>query len=224
VNRRVRRSVVLTGAATLGVAGALVLWLGLSGGGSPVRAAQAVAAASAPATLPSGSAVGSPSTTPAQTPVARFTPSSTVHLLIPAVHLDLPLLALTPQKGVINPPTLTAGYWIEPYGEPGADPKKARNTLYIAAHSAQRGHDGFDPLLAPDHQGSALVAGNRIQVRTPGGTANYTVEGTRRYAKNALPGATDVWESRPGRLVLITCFLRADGRPSTENMVVFAKS
>ena len=221
---RVRRSVVLTGAATLGVAGAVVLWLGLTGGGSPVGTAHAVAAASVPATLPSASAAASPSTTPAQTPVARFTPSSTVHLLIPAVHLDLPLLALTPRKGVINPPTLTAGYWIEPYGEPGADPKKARNTLYIAAHSAQRGHDGFDPLLASGRQGSTLVAGNTIQVRTPGGTATYTVEATKRYAKNALPSATDVWESHPGRLVLITCFLRADGRPSTENMVVFAKS
>jgi hypothetical protein len=183
-----------------------------------------VAAASAPTTLPSGSAVASTSRTPAQTPVARFTPSSTVHLVIPAVHLDLPLLALTPRKGVINPPTLTAGYWIDPYGGPVADPKKATNTLYIAAHSAQRGHDGFDPLLAPDHRGSALAAGNRIQVRTPDGTATYTVEGAKRYDKNALPGAADVWESHPGRLVLITCFLRADGRPSTENMVVFAKS
>jgi hypothetical protein len=156
--------------------------------------------------------------------VARFTPSSTVHLLIPAVHLDLPLLALTPRHGVIDPPTLTAGYWLEPYGRPVADPKQAGNTLYIAAHSVRGGHDGFDALLAADHKGSALVAGNRIQVRTPDGTSTYTVEGTKRYDKNALPGATDVWESHPGRLVLITCLLRADGRPSTENVVVFAKS
>lgn len=222
--RRVRRSAVLTGAAALGVTGAVLLGLGLSGGAAAVPAGHAVAAATASTALPSGSAAGSPSTAPPQTPVARFRPSSTVHLLIPAVHLDLPLLGLTPREGVINPPTLGAGYWIEPYGRPVADPKKATNTLYIAAHSVQGGHDGFDPLLAADHRGSALVAGNRIQVRTPRGTATYTVEGTKRYDKGALPGATDLWESHPGRLVLITCFLRADGRPSTENMVVFAKS
>ena len=222
--RRIPRPAVLTGAATLGVAGAVVLGLGLSGGSSPVQAAHAASASPAPATLPSGAPVTSPSTAPPTTPVARYTPSSSVHLLIPAVRLDLPLLALTPGDGVIDPPLLTAGYWIEPYGEPVADPRKATNTLYIAAHSARHGHDGFDPLLAPDHQGSALTAGDVIQVRTPGGTATYRVERTRRYDKNALPTATDVWESHPGRLVLVTCFLRADGRPSTENLVVFATS
>jgi hypothetical protein len=145
-----------------------------------------------------------------------------VHLLIPAVHLDLPLLALAPRHGVIDPPTLTAGYWIEPYGEPVADPKKATNTLYIAAHSARHGHDGFDPLLTSDHKGSALAAGDVIEVRTPSGTATYRVQRTQRYQKGALPTATDVWEAHPGRLVLVTCFLRADGHPSTENLVVFA--
>jgi hypothetical protein len=220
---RIGRSAALAGAALLAIGGAVVLGLGLSGGGSPARAAH-VAAGSAPATLPSASPIASPATAPPTTPAARFTPSSSVHLLIPAVHLDLPLLALTPGNGVINPPTLTAGYWIEPYGEPVASPKQAKNTLYIAAHSARRGHDGFDPLLAPDHQGSALVAGDAIEVRTPGGTATYTVERTQRYGKNALPTATDVWESHPGRLVLITCFIRSDGGPSTENLVVFAKS
>jgi sortase (surface protein transpeptidase) len=147
-----------------------------------------------------------------------------VHLIIPAVHLDLPLLALTPRHGVIDPPTLTAGYWIEPYGEPVATPAQARNTLYIAAHTMGRGRNGFDPLLAGDHKGSALAPGDVVQVRTPGGTVKYTVQRAQRYAKDQVPKADDVWAATPGRLVLITCFQRADGRNSTENLVVFATS
>jgi hypothetical protein len=218
---RIGRPVVLTGAALLALGGVVVLGLGLSVGAPAAAAHVAAAPSAAPTTQRPGPAAAS-ATAPPTTTAARYTPSSSVHLFIPAVHLDLPLLALTPRTGVIDPPTLTAGYWIEPYGEPVADPKKATNTLYIAAHSARRGHDGFDPLLAADHQGSALVAGDAIQVRTPDGTATYTVERTQRYEKNTLPGATDVWESHPGRLVLITCFIRADGRPATENLVVFA--
>ena len=94
----------------------------------------------------------------------------------------------------------------------------------MAAHSAGRGDDGFDPLLTPDHTGSTLAPGDVVEVRTPQGSVSYTVDSTQRYGKDALPKAADVWEARPGRLVLITCFQRGSGRASTENLVVFAES
>ncbi|WP_324276670.1 class F sortase [Blastococcus brunescens] len=147
-----------------------------------------------------------------------------MHLVIPSVGLELPLLGLTPRGGVIDPPLLTAGYWIEPYGAPVGSPEQADNTLYVAAHSAGDGDDGFDPLLTADHGAVALAAGDAVEVRTPDGTVTYTVERTQRYGKRALAGAAEVWEASPGRLVLITCFQRADGRTPTENLVVFAES
>ena len=216
------RSAVLAGAALLGVTGAALLGVGLGDGhpGAARAAAVAVPTEAQPTTAPADP----PADEPTPTPVARYTPSSAVHLVIPAVGMDLPLLGLTPEDGVINPPLLTAGYWIEPYGAPVAAPEDATNTLYIAAHSAGRGHDGFDPLLTRDHTGSTLEAGDVVQVRTPQGTADYTVDHTQRYGKDELPGASEVWEAVPGRLVLITCFQRADGRHSTENLVVFAES
>jgi hypothetical protein len=204
------------------VGGAVVLGIGLSDDEAPPRQA-AVVASGAPARVtdaPTGTAPG----TPTPGPTAHYTPSSPVHLVAPGVGLDLPLLALTPEDGVIDPPLLTAGYWIETYGAPVASADQAANTLYIAAHSAGRGDDGFDPLLTPDHTGSALAAGDVIEVRTPQGTVGYTVERTQRYGKAELPQATEVWEAHPGRLVLITCFQRADGRNSTENLVVFAQA
>ena len=228
LKRPTPRAAALTGAAALGLAGAIVLGVGLSGaheGTAAVRTAAPTTAEAAPATSAAPEAA-TPTATPSPTPApaARHTPSSSVHLVIPSVDLDLPLLALTPRRGVIDPPLLTAGYWIEPYGEPVGAADQAVNTLYLAAHSAGQGDDGFDPLLTADHRGSALEAGDTIDVRTPNGTVTYTVERTQKYGKNELAGAADVWEASPGRLVLITCFQRADGRASTENLVVFAES
>ncbi len=94
----------------------------------------------------------------------------------------------------------------------------------MAAHSAGRGSDGFDPLLGPGEEGSALGAGDQVEVSTPEGTVSYTVERTARYDKDELAGAAEVWEASPGRLVLITCLQRGGGRTSTENLVVFAES
>ncbi len=225
LNRPTRRTAALTGAAVLGLSGVVVLGIGLRSGdvGEPVQvAAPTVSESAAPTSAPAVEPVPSPS--PMPSPTARHTPSSSVRLVIPSVDLDLPLLALTPRRGVIDPPLLTAGYWIEPYGTPVGAADQAVNTLYIAAHSAGAGGDGFDPLLTADHRGSALEGGDRVDVRTATGTVTYTVERTQRYGKNALADAAEVWESVPGRLVLITCFQRADGRASTENLVVFAES
>jgi hypothetical protein len=152
------------------------------------------------------------------------TPSSDVHVVVPGLELDLPVLPLTPRNGTINPPTLTAAYWLDPYGDPVGSPEQADNTLYLAAHSTGTGEYGFDPLMEPDGGGSTLEAGDVIEVSTPQGTVDYTVERTERYAKGELPGATEVWEASPGRLVLITCFQRGGGRASTENLVVFAEA
>ncbi len=218
------RAAALSAAALLGLGGALVLGMGLSEpevAGARTPEAAAPSSAPAPTTAPPDDP---PEAAPTSAPAAHFTPFSAVHLLIPAVGLDLPLLGHTPRNGVINPPTLTAGYWIEPYGEPVPAADQADNTLYVAAHSAGRGDDGFDPLLTDDHGGSRLAAGDVVSVRTPEGTVDYTVERTQRYAKDELPAADEVWESSPGRLVLITCFQRADRRDPTENLVVFARS
>ena len=221
-----RRAAASTGAAVLGVGGALAVWAGLPGDATSARAVPLADAAtptptsSAPSAAPAAAAAAPPT----WTPPALYTPSSPVHLEIPAVGLDLPLLAHTPRDGVINPPTLTAGYWIEPYGEPVGAADQAENTLYLAAHSAGYGADGFDPLLTADHRGSALAPGDVVSVRTPQGSVDYTVEEVRRYGKDELPGAEEIWVASPGRLVLITCFQRADGRTSTENLVVVAES
>ena len=216
-----RRALLLAGAAAA-LVGALLLVAGLLGGGG--EAAAAHAAADRTTAAPSGAPDPTASSAPPSSPEARWTPASDKRLVVPSVGVDLPLLGMTPDGDTINPPLLTAAYWIEPYGAPVGAAGDAENTLYVAAHSAGRGTDGFDPLIADDGEGSTLAAGDAVEVRTPSGTVTYTVTGTQRYGKDELPGATEVWEVSPGRLVLITCFQRADGREATENLVVIAEA
>jgi sortase (surface protein transpeptidase) len=222
LTRSGRRTAAITAVAALGVAGSALLAVGLADSGQPAAAAgSADPVAAAPSAPPPGEAAQ-----PALPPEGETlpTPSSAVHVTIPALDLDLPVLPHTPRSGAINPPTLTAAYWIRPYGEPVGTAGEADNTIYLAAHSTGTGEYGFDPLMQADGGGSTLDAGDVIEVSTPAGTADYTVDHTERYAKGELADAAEVWEAAPGRLVLITCFQRGGGRASTENLVVFAES
>ncbi len=222
LTRPSRRTTAVAAVVALGFAGGTVLAVGLADGGQPAAAtgsAGPVAAALSAAPVDEAPQPALPSegaTLP--------TPSSAVHVSVPALDLDLPVLPHTPRGGAINPPTLTAAYWIQPYGEPVGAAGQADNTIYLAAHSTGTGEYGFDPLMETDGGGSTLDAGDVIEVSTPQGTAGYTVDHTERYAKGELADATEVWEAVPGRLVLITCVQRGGGRASTENLVVFAES
>jgi len=221
LKRPTRRTAALAGAAVLGVSGALVLGIGLSAGEPAVPATADGPRPTAESTDPppaESTELGAEST-----PAVLPPPSSSVHIGIDAVGVDLPVLPVTPRNGVINPPLLTAAYFIDSYGHPVGSPEEADNTLYIAAHSAGSGRNGFDPLLGSGQRDSALEAGDVIDVRTAEGTVSYTVERTQRYDKKSLEDAADVWEASPGRLVLITCFQRG-GPTTTENLVVFAES
>jgi hypothetical protein len=213
-----RRTAAIAAVAALGIAGSTLLVVGM---------ADAEPAAAAGESSPAATS-GAPAPEPAQPTlppegVALPTPSSDVHVGVPALGLDLPVLPLTPDAGVINPPGLTAAYWIDSYGDPVGEAAQADNTLYIAAHATGTGEYGFDALVDAEAAGEGLAPGDVVEVSTPGGTVDYAVERTVRYAKDELAAAADVWEAVPGRLVLITCFQRA-GRDSTENLVVFADS
>jgi hypothetical protein len=223
VRRPTRRQTALAGAVVLGLSGAAALLVGLTPA-APVAVPMAAAAPTESAAPTGQPTAPAPATAVPTTPEARYTPSSATHVVIPSVGLDLPMLPLTPDDGVIDPPLLTAAYWIEPYGAPVGSADQADNTLYLAAHSAGYGRDGFDPLLDADHESTTLAAGDLVEVRTPEGTVTYAVSSAQRYAKEALPAAQEVWEQAPGRLVLITCFQRAGGRMATENLVVVAEA
>jgi hypothetical protein len=217
-----RRTAAIAAVVALGFAGGTVLVVGLADGEQPAVAPGSTDPVAAATAAPPS--VEEPQPTLPPEGVVLPTPSSDVHVTVPALGMDLPVLPLTPRNGAINPPMLTAAYWLEPYGDPVGSAEQADNTLYLAAHSTGTGEYGFDPLMESDGGGSIIGAGDVIEVSTPQGTVDYTVERTERYAKGELPDATEVWESSPGRLVLLTCFQRGGGQASSENLVVFAHS
>lgn len=222
LSRPSRRAVGGAGFAALCLTGGTVLAIGLQGG-EPAAAAPRPAASTPTATATEAAPPVEDAQPALPTAGAALpTPSSDVHVVVPSLDMDLPVLPLTPRGGAINPPALTAAYWIEPYGDPVGAADEADNTLYLAAHSTNTGRYGFDPLI-DDEGDSTLGAGDVVEVSTPGGTVTYTVERTQRYDKDALPAAAEVWEAVPGRLVLITC-TQEDGGRSTENLVVVASS
>ena len=223
LTRPSRRVAVGAGLLALWVTGGTVVAIGLQDG-EPAAAAAPISDRSTPTADATEAAPPVEDAQPAlpTAGAALPTPSSDVHVAVPALGMDLPVLPLTPRGGAINPPTLTAAYWIEPYGDPVGTAAEADNTLYLAAHSTNTGKYGFDPLLDSDGD-STLGAGDVVEVSTPGGTVAYTVERTQRYDKDELPDAAEVWEAVPGRLVLITC-TQEDGGRSTENLVVVARS
>ncbi|WP_422678060.1 hypothetical protein [Blastococcus brunescens] len=95
---------------------------------------------------------------------------------------------------MINPPTLTAAYWIQPYGEPVGTPGEADNTLYLAAHSTGTGKYGFDPLI--DTDGGAAPWRLATSSRSALHGARFT---TPSNAPSAMPRASWTTPPRYGR-------------------------
>ncbi|SDQ88542.1 class F sortase [Quadrisphaera sp. DSM 44207] len=212
------RTTALAGAVVLAASGAVTL-------GTAIASRDGAGTTALPALPPA--AADEVLAVPGAAQPARAAPGpvgSSVRLQVPEVGLDVPVLPLAPADGALNPPTIGEAYWVQPYGDPVGDAEQADNTLYIAAHSSSGGGAAFDPLLDRRRQRGALEPGDVVTVRTPQGSVDYTVQRTQRYATDELAGAEEVWEASPGRLVLITCFQRGDGRPSTENLVVVAGS
>ena len=118
---------------------------------------------------------------------------------------------------VLQPPGFTSAYWVRNLGVSPVD--AAKGTVFVVMHSLRGG--GVGP-------GNALIDVDRGRARIQSGAdiavagVPYRVDRTEVLDKTAIGGDVDVWANTPGRLVVITCLQRPDGRPSTENMVIEA--
>ena len=190
-----------------------MIWLLLDRPPEPVAAAP-----------PEVTATPAPTPTPTPTPSPTPTPGWVVaaapeRIEIPSVGIDVPVLRIDPDGGVIDPITLGDAYWIGGYGMPGTD---ATNTVYVVAHSSLTLDAAFNPLLDVQHQSSVLSAGDEVLLTTVNGVLSYEVTGWARYGKNQLPEAAEVWAIEPGVLRLITCFQEDGLARAIDNLVVTA--
>ena len=205
----------MAGLVAVALVAALALVAGRLGGEPDPPAAVAV-----PTATPTAEPAPSPTEEPTQEASEPVDGSVPLTVEVAAVGLSAEVLPITPSGGELDPPTYGEAYWIEPYGAPGQEPG---NTVYLAGHSATRGGAIFDPLFDRSSQTSRVAAGDEVVVTTGEGSWTYVVERTERYRKDRLATTDEVWSIVPGRLVLITCFQRAEGGASQDNLVVYAQ-
>ncbi|NYE74754.1 sortase domain-containing protein [Microlunatus parietis] len=141
--------------------------------------------------------------------------SELVRLEIPEVLTGDSGGAISPDPAtneLVPPETSRVYRWAE-RGRPGSD---AGDTVYLLGHTVRAGGGVFDPL-------QHVELGQSIMVGTENGTLTYRVQATKMYPKNEIQRADEVYESVPGRLVLVGCYLNADGSKQDLNFVVFAQ-
>lgn len=136
---------------------------------------------------------------------------------VPAVGLDVPLAAMNEVDHTITPPGFQDAYRIRNIGTSPANP--GAGTVFVVMHSIRGGGVGPGNYVFDLARGTSRVpAGTSIAVA---GT-EYRVTESHLVTKSGLPAFAGIWANTPGRLVVITCLQRPDGRPSTDNLVITA--
>ncbi|KRE69007.1 class F sortase [Arthrobacter sp. Soil762] len=157
-------------------------------------AVQPTTQAPAPSTPTASTDTGAPVPAgPAASPPQR--------LVYPAADIDVVVHPLEPTgedqatQTIVPPPTMD-GYWLSPYGAPGAG---SVNTTYIAGHSWTDRDAPFNRLS------TKAAAGDRLTVATATGEVAYLVDSVTTYVKSGLKDSP-IWQVAPNRLVLISCY------------------
>ncbi|MGH3507369.1 MAG: class F sortase [Nocardioidaceae bacterium] len=127
--------------------------------------------------------------------------------------IDVPVLPITPEGGVLVPPAdPTVLGWYEDGARPGA----AQGSAVITGHTVHTGGGALDEL-------DDLRAGDAVRVSTVKGTIRYRVSKVTVMSKTQLARkAQQVFSfTVSGRLVLITC-TDWNGQEYLSNTLVYA--
>lgn len=199
---------------------------------TPVRAEQgAVPAISAPPPYrtPEPAVTMSPSQEASTGPVLpRRIPAS------PMIGLDVPALTRSfAVEGVslgspITPPFDAATvadtlYYENNHAVRGADPgTDAGNTVYVTGHTWRGGDAAMNAIDAGLAVGDELLV-TTVESKRLGVRLRYVVADVATYQETLLPSVDKVWQVVPGRMVIMTCNLREDGKHQTHTRVFYAE-
>jgi hypothetical protein len=175
------------------------------GGGSVQSGGSPPVASAPPSSTNYGTAPESPAAplTPDLPPATPAWPPAAPpqRLVYPSADIDVVVHPLDPsaddkeRQTIIPPPTMD-GYWLTPYGAPGAG---STNTTYVVGHSWQDREAPFNRLS------SRASAGDLLTVATGTGELGYRVDSVTTYEKSGLKDSA-IWDVAPNRLVLISCY------------------
>ncbi|NDK90057.1 class F sortase [Gordonia desulfuricans] len=157
--------------------------------------------------MPTGTVVAG---SPADASPITATQGDPVHVGVPAVGIDAAVRPIIGTSGEVDPPTDDDAWWWTERGRPGS-----RDTVFIAGHTLDGGGGVFGRLRG-------VRPGAQIRVDTTAGSRIYRVDATAVYSKSELERYDEVWQSVPGRLILVTCRLDAAGGSTDDNLLVYA--
>lgn len=155
----------------------------------------------------SGPAGEAPAASP-EVPTAKPAPpavlppaAAPVRISYPAAGVDVAVHPMAPDaqasaSRTLNPPATLDGYWLTPYGMPGAG---SVDTTYVI------GHSWIDRDAPFNHLSSQASVGDVFDVLTDTGTVQYRVDRIDTYNKDTLKDSP-IWSVTPGQLVLISCY------------------
>lgn len=177
---------------------------GADGPGAPGTAATAPveATSAAPTTAPGTTAPGTAAPSAGPATADEGPPAAPpVRLAVEDAGVDVAVLPLAPSEQelaaeLLVPPDTLDGYWLTPYGMPGAG---SENTTYITGHSWEDRDAPFNRLSDPGLVGSEIV------LETGTGTLEYVVDSVVTHDKDTLKDS-DIWRIVPGRLVVVSCY------------------
>jgi LPXTG-site transpeptidase (sortase) family protein len=168
----------------------------------PGTAPETVIAQPTPPTAP---ATPTPTSTPTAIPTAAVPAGPAAappqRLVYPAADIDVVIHPLEPSgadqasQTIVPPPTMD-GYWLTPYGVPGAG---STNTTYVA------GHSWVDRDAPFNHLSSDAAVGDKLTVTTSTGELAYHVDSVTTYNKSSLKDSP-IWQVTPNQVVLISCY------------------
>lgn len=172
-----------------------------SRGGTGVPVQESPAAPAPTSSIPASTEPLGPQLPPAPNVPAGPAAAPPLRLIYPAATIDVVIHPLEPSdteqaERSIVPPATMDGYWLTPFGIPGAG---SLNTTYIIGHSWQDREAPFNRLSTKP------AAGDRLTVITSTGELTYQVEEIITYVKSGLKDSP-VWQAVPNRVVLISCY------------------
>ncbi|KFI82291.1 class F sortase [Bifidobacterium psychraerophilum] len=147
----------------------------------------------------------------------KVTEDNGTRLVVPSVGLNVGIGALSEVAGQITPPGFTNAYIVRNRGA-GELSKANQQTLFVVTHSVNWGKAPGNYLIDVSDGKPAVHIGAQIEI----GALKYKVTETETVLKEDLGSTSSVWENTPGRLVLITCLQREQGR-SLKNVVIMAQ-
>jgi hypothetical protein len=138
-------------------------------------------------------------------------------LVVPSVGLDVALGELSEVNGQITPPGFTSAYLVRNRGA-GSLESANQHTVYVVTHSVNWGKAPGNYLIDVADAKPAVAIGAEISI----GDLRYKVTDTSTVLKTELGKQASVWEDAPGKLELITCLQREQGK-SLKNVIITAQ-